>query len=42
MQRLHQEDLPIEREAPSLEALLPAAGAMTALCLMLLALLFII
>ena len=29
-------------DAPHVEALLPAAGAMTALCLMLLALLFVI
>lgn len=42
MQQMHREDLHFERDAPSLEALLPAAGAMSALCLMLLVLLFII
>lgn len=42
MQRLPSGPIRTEHEGLHVEALLPAAGAMTALCLMLLALLFVI
>ncbi len=42
MRRLSREQTQSNHDAPPIEALLPAAGAMTALCLMLLALLFVI
>lgn len=42
MRRLSEDPLRTNHDAPTVEALLPAAGAMTALCVMLLALLFVI
>ena len=42
MQNLACDHAPLNHDAPHVEALLPAAGAMTALCLMLMALLFVI
>lgn len=42
MQALSRDPLRVNHDAPRIEALLPAAGAMTTLCIMLLALLFVI
>lgn len=42
MQNLARDQARPNHDAPHLEALLPAAGAMTALCVMLLMLLFVV